>query len=91
MRTSGCEAKASLFCCCSDAILDSKQPNICQDRLGTNIGTVGERRCVSHTGAAYHELLASEAVKPGELVVVVLTGTGIKATPKVAELLGVEL
>jgi hypothetical protein len=30
-------------------------------------------------------------VKPGELVVVVLTGTGIKATPKVAELLGVEL
>ncbi len=41
--------------------------------------------------AAYHELLATGAIKPDEVTVVVLTGTGIKSTPRIAELLGVQL
>ena len=54
------------------------------------LGMYTEPTC-AQAGAAYHELLASGKVKAGEVVVVVLTGTGIKATPKVADLLGVQL
>ncbi|EOD09210.1 hypothetical protein EMIHUDRAFT_216540 [Emiliania huxleyi CCMP1516] len=45
----------------------------------------------AQAAAAYHELLASGAIQPAEVTVVVLTGTGVKATPRVAEILGVEL
>lgn len=38
--------------------------------------------------AALSDLTASGAIRPGETTVVVLTGTGIKATPRIAELLG---
>ena len=55
-----------------------------------SLGMYTEPTC-AQAGAAYHELAATGAIKPGELVVVVLTGTGIKATPKIAELLGVKL
>lgn len=54
------------------------------------LGMYTEPTC-AQAGAAYHELLAAGTILPGELVVVVLTGTGIKATPKMAQLLGVEL
>lgn len=54
------------------------------------LGMYTEPTC-AQAGAAYHELLASGAIKAGDLVVVVLTGTGIKATPKMAELLGITL
>jgi len=45
----------------------------------------------AQAAAAYHELLASGDIQPAEVTVVVLTGTGVKATPRVAEILGVEL
>jgi threonine synthase len=35
--------------------------------------------------------LASGAIAPKDLTVLVLTGTGIKATPRIAELLGMTL
>ncbi|TXN53690.1 pyridoxal-phosphate dependent enzyme, partial [Methylobacterium sp. WL18] len=38
--------------------------------------------------AALTDLTASGAIGPDETVVAVLTGTGIKATPRIAELLG---
>ncbi|MCJ2135266.1 pyridoxal-phosphate dependent enzyme [Methylobacterium sp. J-026] len=38
--------------------------------------------------AALTDLTAGGAIRPGETTVVVLTGTGIKATPRIAELLG---
>jgi threonine synthase len=41
--------------------------------------------------AAFRRLLETGAIKPGETTVLVLTGTGLKATPRIAELLGVAL
>ena len=41
--------------------------------------------------AAIGKLLARGAIKPEETTVVVLTGTGLKATPRMAELLGIVL
>ena len=38
--------------------------------------------------AALTDLTASGAIRPDETVAVVLTGTGIKSTPRIAELLG---
>jgi threonine synthase len=38
--------------------------------------------------AALTDLTARGAIRPEETTVVVLTGTGIKATPRIAELLG---
>ena len=53
-------------------------------------GLYTEPTC-AQAAAAYHELLAAGAIGPDELTVVVLTSTGVKATPGVADLLGVEL
>ena len=41
--------------------------------------------------AAFRRLLDAGAIKPGETTVLVLTGTGLKATPRIAEMLGIEL
>ena len=49
------------------------------------------RGSCAQAAAAYHELLASGAITAEETTVVVLTGTGLKATPRIAELLGVAL
>ena len=38
-------------------------------------------------GAGLTQLLASGAIKPGERTVLVLTGTGLKASEKIGELL----
>ena len=45
----------------------------------------------AQAAAAYHELLASGTISAEQLTVVVLTGTGVKATPRMAEILGVAL
>ena len=45
----------------------------------------------AQAAAAYHELLSSGAITAEQRTVVVLTGTGVKATPRVAEILGVSL
>jgi len=45
----------------------------------------------AQASAAYAKLLASGAIAPGDTTVLVLTGTGLKATPRIAELLGIEL
>ncbi|WP_431270004.1 hypothetical protein [Dankookia sp. P2] len=39
--------------------------------------------------AAFAKLLAAGTINAGETTVVVLTGTGLKSTPRIAELLGV--
>jgi threonine synthase len=45
----------------------------------------------AQASAAYAKLLANGAAAPGDTTVLVLTGTGLKATPRIAELLGIEL
>jgi len=45
----------------------------------------------AQAAAAYHELIASGAITTDQLTVVVLTGTGVKATTRIAEILGVAL
>ncbi len=45
----------------------------------------------AQVAAAFARLLASGAITPEQTTVLVLTGTGLKATPRIAELLGVQL
>ena len=45
----------------------------------------------AQSAAAFQRLLADGTIKPGENTVLVLTGTGLKATPRIAEMLGVSL
>jgi threonine synthase len=45
----------------------------------------------AQAAAAFGKLLASGAIQAEETTVVVLTGTGLKATPRIAELMGVSL
>ncbi len=45
----------------------------------------------AQASAAYGRLLASGAIGPEEVTVLVLTGTGLKATPRIADLLGIVL
>ena len=45
----------------------------------------------AQVAAAFGKLLASGAVSAGQTTVLVLTGAGLKATPRIAELLGVQL
>ena len=45
----------------------------------------------AQASAAYRKLLASGAIGPEEATVLVLTGTGLKATPRIADLLGIAL
>lgn len=54
------------------------------------IGIYVEPTC-AQASAAYSKLLASGLIAPDDLTVLVLTGTGLKATPRIAELLGVDL
>ena len=53
-------------------------------------GTYVEPTC-AQAAAAYRKLLTSGAIGPQDVTVLVLTGTGLKATPRIAELLGVTL
>ncbi len=45
----------------------------------------------AQVAAAFGKLLASGAIAPEQRTILVLTGSGLKATPRIAELLGVEL
>ena len=45
----------------------------------------------AQAAAAFDRLLAAGTIKSGETTVLVLTGTGLKATPRIAELLGIVL
>lgn len=45
----------------------------------------------AQAAAAYSKLLAAGSIGAGDVTVLVLTGTGLKATPRIAELLGVTL
>jgi threonine synthase len=45
----------------------------------------------AQAAAAFAKLLRTGTINPGETTVVVLTGSGLKATPRIAELLGVGL
>ncbi len=52
------------------------------------VGLYAEPTCAT-AAAAYGKLLATGAIKPEETTVVLLTGTGLKATQKIGELMGV--
>ena len=54
------------------------------------MGIYVEPTC-AQAAAAFARLLQSGAITPGQTTVLVLTGTGLKATPRIAELLGVPL
>ncbi len=54
------------------------------------LGLYVEPTC-AQAAAAYALLLQAGKISPDEVTVVVLTGTGLKATPRIAELLGVTL
>ncbi|HYZ61914.1 MAG TPA: pyridoxal-phosphate dependent enzyme [Acetobacteraceae bacterium] len=45
----------------------------------------------AQASAAYARLLAQGAIGPEDVTVIVLTGTGLKATPRIADLLGLRL
>ncbi len=45
----------------------------------------------AQVAAAFSRLLDAGTIRPAETTVLVLTGTGIKATPRIAEYLGVEI
>ncbi len=45
----------------------------------------------AQVAAAFGKLLASGAVGPEQTTVLVLTGSGLKATPRIAEMLGIDL
>jgi threonine synthase len=53
-------------------------------------GVYVEPTC-AQAAAAFGKLLAAGRIGAGETSVVVLTGTGLKATPRYAEMLGVAL
>lgn len=83
---------------CVEAVLDSKggavrvtEPQINEATLGmAQLGLYTEPTC-AHAVAAYKELLRAGTITADQTTVIVLTSTGVKATPKIAELLGVEL
>jgi threonine synthase len=54
------------------------------------MGIYVEPTC-AQVAAAFGKLLASGAVAAGQRTVLVLTGSGLKATPRIAELLGIKL
>jgi threonine synthase len=54
------------------------------------IGIYVEPTC-AQAEAAFRRLLEAGAIKPSETTVLVLTGTGLKATPRIADLLGITL
>jgi threonine synthase len=54
------------------------------------MGIYVEPTC-AQVAAAFGKLLASGAVAAGQRTVLVLTGSGLKATPRIAELLGIDL
>jgi threonine synthase len=54
------------------------------------MGIYVEPTC-AQAAAAFATLLATGRITPAETTVVVLTGTGLKATPRLAELLGIPL
>ena len=45
----------------------------------------------AQAAAAFRKLLGAGTIRPEQTTVIVLTGSGLKATPRIAELLGVTL
>ena len=54
------------------------------------LGIYVEPTC-AQAAAAFEKLLATGTITPEQTTVLVMTGTGIKATPRIAELLGIAL
>ena len=55
-----------------------------------SMGIYVEPTC-AQAAAAFSRLLASGAITPDQTTVIVMTGSGLKATPRIAELLGISL
>ena len=45
----------------------------------------------AQAAAAFEKLLATGTITPGQTTVLVMTGSGLKATPRIAELMGIAL
>jgi len=54
------------------------------------LGMYTEPTC-AQAAAAYHELIADGTIRAEQVTVLILTSTGVKATPSVAAMLGVDL
>ncbi len=69
---------------------------VTEDEIGramldlAGVGIYVEPTC-AQVSAAFARLLASGAITPEQTTVLVLTGTGLKATPRIAELMGIRL
>jgi threonine synthase len=84
------EVLAALRRCGGGAVL------LTEEEIGTSTlelartGIYVEPTC-AQAAAAFGRLLATGAIKANETTVLVLTSTGLKATPRIAELLGIAL
>jgi threonine synthase len=68
-----------------------EEAEIAQAALALARGGVYVEPTCAQAAAAFSRLIAQGRIAPRETTVVVLTGTGLKATPRFAELLGVAL
>jgi threonine synthase len=68
-----------------------EEPAIARATLDlASIGLYVEPTC-AQAAAAFQRLLAAGTITPDQTTVLVLTGTGIKATPRIAEMLGIAI
>ncbi len=72
------------------AVMLSEEEIIQATRDLAALGFYVEPTC-AQVGAAFDKLLASGAIQPEQTTVLVLTGTGLKATPRIAAMMGIEL
>jgi threonine synthase len=76
--------------CCGSAVRVTEEA-MAQATLDlAALGLYTEPTC-AQAAAAFHELMKIGRIKPHETTVIVLTSTGVKATPGLAQLLGVKL
>ncbi len=84
------EVRAALQASQGGAILLPEADIIAATRQLAGMGVYVEPTA-AQAAAAFNRLVAAGTIKPGETTVLVLTGSGLKATQKIAELLGIVL
>ena len=84
------ECVSALRACKGGAVRVTEEQMAAATLECAQLGLYTEPTC-AQAAAAYHELLASGAIDKSQTTVVVLTSTGIKATPRLASLIGVHL
>jgi hypothetical protein len=89
-RGQGAVHRADLRPCTLSTICAVDKPQPTSSLFGKRLHSRGvtARR---QAGAAYHQLLEAGTITADQVTVVVLTSTGVKATPQMADLMGVKL